>query len=283
MKKTDPYKYADLHPQRETKDSAVQPVERQELLDMKNGSEFRGFASEWIYHNIQEATVSCRKLLLIFFSLLSYALLFTLSTPIENLFLGRNLTMPFVGIPIPIYLYIFFFPAIIIGYFIYTQLYLHKVNRMVNSAIVECKNKNPKCEKNNPKNQPGDSNNTECTFNQICDSHENRIYPWLFIFSRFSTKKLYSEKSHEIIIRSLQSVFVFCSLWLYLPFTLFVVSLFMIKTHEPIQFYFLLVMIVLGNGVVIYFRIFLHRVGVPASDACDEDSSGDKRLPKVNI
>jgi hypothetical protein len=53
-------------------------------------------APDWIYKNIQEASVNCRKLLFIYLALLSYGTLSALTTPVENLFLGQSIEMPII-------------------------------------------------------------------------------------------------------------------------------------------------------------------------------------------
>jgi hypothetical protein len=74
-------------------------------------------APDWIYKNIQEASVNCRKLLFIYLALLSYGALSALTTPVENLFLGQNIEMPIIKTTIPLNHFLIITPLLAIGLF----------------------------------------------------------------------------------------------------------------------------------------------------------------------
>lgn len=240
MKQQSSQKRTDQDIKEDREDTAVGPLEKIDLAAKTGKAEFDEFGPNWIYDNTQEATVNCRKLLLLYLFLLSYALLSTLTTPAQNLFLEQNVTMPIIDFSVPIEQYLLLTPLISIGFFIYIQIYLRKVNIMASFAITTCKQRHPDCDL-------GDLKYTECSFNKICVLLQNRFYPWMFIYSRYS---------HEKIIRFLQRLFFICSLWFFLPITLFAVSLFIVKTHDARQFYFLLFWMVAGFLLVFFFWRF---------------------------
>jgi uncharacterized protein YjbI with pentapeptide repeats len=197
-------------------------------------------APDWIYNNIQEATVNCRKLLFIYLVLLSYGTLSALTTPVENLFLGQSIEMPIIKATIPLYYFLIITPLLAIGFFVYNQLHLRKINRLIEYAIKECQAIHPNCDHINPAVQ-------QCNLNDICRHHENRLYPWIFIFSRYSRVKT---------VRKFQHAFIWCSLWFFLPATLVTFTLFVLKKHDHLLFYLMLSMTVAGIAVVFFFWNF---------------------------
>jgi uncharacterized protein YjbI with pentapeptide repeats len=197
-------------------------------------------APDWIYKNIQEASVNCRKLLFIYLALLSYGTLSALTTPVENLFLGQSIEMPIIKATIPLNYFLIITPLLAIGLFIYNQLHLRKINRLIEYAIKECQAIHPNCDHTNPALQ-------HCTFNDICRHQENRLYPWIFIFSRYSRVKT---------VRKFQHAFIWCSLWFFLPATLITFTLFVLKKHDHLLFYLMFSMTVAGIVVVFFFWNF---------------------------
>ena len=194
-------------------------------------------APDWIYKNIQEITVNCRKLFFIYLALLGYAMLSAVTTPIENLFLGQNVRMPIINTTIPILHYLVFTPILSIGFFVYNQLYLRKVNELIKFAIDECKAANPDCDHN-------DYGGVKCTYNRICHHHQNRLYPWIIIFGRYPEKK---------IIHQLQVAFISFSLWFFLPCTLITITFFIMKKHDHLLFFIMLMMTTVSIGTVLFF------------------------------
>jgi uncharacterized protein YjbI with pentapeptide repeats len=197
-------------------------------------------APDWIYENIQEVTVNCRKLFFIYLALLSYATLSALTTPVQNLFLGQDVRMPIINATIPLYYYLIVAPLLAIGFFIYNQLHLRKLDRLIEYAIDTCKSAHPDCDHSGLLYQ-------QCTFNHICRHHENRFYPWIYIFSRYSRTKS---------VRKFQNAFILCSLWFFLPATLITFTFFVIKKHDHLLFYLMLSMTMTGIAVVFFFWNF---------------------------
>ena len=172
-----------------------------------------GSATKWIYSRIDEVAKNCRKIYFIYLGLLSYALLTVFTTPSQNLFLGQNVLLPLVKAPVSLHYFLILTPLIAIGIFIYSQLYLLKLNKLIAYAIKTCSNANPNC----PKRQ-----GPKCHIYNICEEHRNRLYPWMIIFGKYA-KKSFAGK--------LQIFFVKFSLWAFLPMVLISFSLFVVKAR----------------------------------------------------
>jgi len=118
-------------------------------------------AHNWIYNNIDEVTRNCRKIYFIYLSLLSYSLLTVFTTPTQDLFLGQDVKLPIINANIPLQYFIFLIPLMAIGLFVYNQLYLVKVNKLIRFAIEECSKANPDCVKKRKK---------KCNIDDICEN-----------------------------------------------------------------------------------------------------------------
>ena len=200
-----------------------------------------GSATKWIYSRIDEVAKNCRKIYFIYLGLLSYALLTVFTTPSQNLFLGQNVLLPLVKAPVSLHYFLILTPLIAIGIFIYSQLYLLKLNKLIAYAIKTCSNANPNC----PKRQ-----GPKCHIYNICEEHRNRLYPWMIIFGKYA-KKSFAGK--------LQIFFVKFSLWAFLPMVLISFSLFVVKKHDSNLSHYLLTITLIGTCVVFAFlRYFQH-------------------------
>jgi hypothetical protein len=196
---------------------------------------------EWIYGRIDEVAKNCRKIYFIYLGLLGYALVTVFTTPSQDLFLEQNVKLPLVNAPVSLHYFLILTPLMAIGIFIYSQLYLLKLNRLIAYAIKACRNANPDCTENEGK---------ECNIYDICEKHRNRLYPWMIIFSKYSRDKIYGK---------FQIFFVKFSLWAFLPVVLISFSLFVIKKHDLGLSHYLFAITSIGTCVVFAFlRYFQH-------------------------
>jgi uncharacterized protein YjbI with pentapeptide repeats len=194
--------------------------------------------ADWVYNNIDEAVRNCRKVYLIFIALLTYSLLTISTTPDHHLFFGQNLKLPILDVTIPLKFFLLFIPPLSIGFYVYMQLYLLKIQKLIEYAIKECRKKNKNyCEK---------QHNLNCDIHTNCQRHQNRLYPWMYIFSKWSGG----------FLGWLQKVFGKFSIWWFLPITLLIMSLLIIKKHDLKLFYFQLIFALSGMGVVLGFWIY---------------------------
>jgi uncharacterized protein YjbI with pentapeptide repeats len=190
------------------------------------------FPDDRIYCNIDEAAKNCRKIYFIYLGILAYALLTAATISNEKLIFGAEVKLPFIASAVPSGLFFVLTPLMAIGLYIYIQLYLRKVNELINNSIEECKNKNKKC------NRQSDS---ECNIYTICKGHQCRLYPWILIFKRWS----------QGVPGWAQENFAKFSLWWLLPIVLIVFSVGIIKKQEPYFSYGLLILTLLGSLFVI--------------------------------
>jgi uncharacterized protein YjbI with pentapeptide repeats len=190
---------------------------------------------DWIFNNIAEAIANCRRIYFTFIALLSYSLLTILTTPDQHLFFGQNLRLPILEVNIPLNFFLLFVPPLAIGVYVYMQLYLLKVNKLVDDAITTCSEKNQDvCRK---------KYEIQCGLHINCPIHQNRLYPWMHIFSKWS----------EGFLGLLQKIIGKFSIWWLLPVTQLIISLFIIKKHNLKLFYFQLSFAIAGTLVVLAF------------------------------
>ncbi len=137
-------------------DTEVSSAEKGFLLDVIKSDEYKSYQSEisgkadklapdWIYDNIDEVAKNSRKIYFIYISLLSYSLLTIATTPVQDFFLGQDVILPLINATVPLQYFIILIPLMALGLFIYNQLYLVKVNKLINFAIQECSEANPDC------------------------------------------------------------------------------------------------------------------------------------------
>jgi uncharacterized protein YjbI with pentapeptide repeats len=191
------------------------PICRSEISPKKDD-----FAPDWVYANIDEAAKNCRKIFFIYLGLLSYILLTAFTTSDHHLILGRNVQLPVFGAAVPGTLFFWLAAAVATGIFVYIQLYWLKISKLIALAVKKC------CETNqntqdckNFRTKSGD----KCSIHNICEEHENRLYPWIMIFSKYS---------QERFLGKLQRVLTQSFLWLSLPIVLMLLSILTARKHD---------------------------------------------------
>jgi uncharacterized protein YjbI with pentapeptide repeats len=204
----------------------------------------------WIYENIKDAIYHCRRIYYIYLAILCYTLLTILTTPTLAFFREQIIQMPIMDARMPLNYYLIIAPLLLIGFFIYKQLYLYKTNRLIKYAIDECKAIN----KNNCKACSGLTN--QCTLNSICNHHLSRLYPWIIIYCRFIEGKQRTDAEKDTLgvwISKFQKTFVNFSLWGLLPLILILLSIFVVKKHSLGLSAYMIAVTCLGLAVVAFF------------------------------
>lgn len=204
----------------------------------------------WVYDNIKDAIYHCRRIYYIYLVILCYTLLTILTTPTLAFFREQIIHMPIMNAKMPLNYYLIIAPLLLIGFFIYKQLYLYKTNRLIKYAIDECKSIN----KNNCKACSGLSH--QCTLNSICNHHLSRLYPWIIIYCRFVEGKQRTNAEKDTLgvwVNKFQKIFVNFSLWGLLPLILILLSIFVVKKHSFGLSAYMIVVTCLGLLVVSFF------------------------------
>ncbi len=217
-----------------------------------SGKKVVSYPPDRVYGNIDEAAKNCRKVYFIYLSLLSYALLTAVTTSNKQLILGENVKLPLINMEVSAYLFFMLTPIIAIAILTYIQLYLLKVNELIQYSIEECREENPHCP-----NQ-GDH---ECDIYHICTGYQSRLYPWMIIFSRYSNIK---------VVGKLQRLLANLSLWWLLPIILMAFSLLIIKKHENISSIILLLLTILGTIFEISFWVSSKQVRIVKPNPKDQ-------------
>jgi uncharacterized protein YjbI with pentapeptide repeats len=211
------------------------------------GTEEDFLSFDRLYTNIDEASQNCRKTYFIYIALLSYALLTILTTSDLHLILGQNVNLPVIDTNVPVHFFFTLTPFLAIGLFVYIQLYLIKIDKLIKYSLKKCHDKygencpeEPKCKKEEKR----------FDIHRICNLQKNYLYPWIIIFSRYYEKGL---------VGALQRMIVKFSLWWFLPTVLMTFNLFVIRKHEPISSYYLLFITLIGTVIVLAFWNYLDK------------------------
>lgn len=205
---------------------------------------------DWVYDNIRDAIYHCRRIYYIYLGILCYTLLTILTTPTLHFFKEQIIIMPFMDAPMPLNYYLGIAPLLLIGFFIYKQLYLYKTNKLIRYAVDECKSiNNGNCGECRDKDR-------DCNLNNLCNRHLSRLYPWIIIFCRFVEQRHDRKDKKDgssLLVGRFQQVFVSFSLWWLLPIILLLLSLFVIKKHSYTLSIFMLAMTSIGIVVTTIF------------------------------
>jgi uncharacterized protein YjbI with pentapeptide repeats len=221
-----------------------------EVSSQPVSSRQRQLPENWVYENIKDAIYHCRRIFYIYLGILCYTLLTISTSPILDFFKGQLIKMPIMDAHMPLNYYLVLAPLLLIGFFVYKQLYLYKTNKLIKYAIDECKNLNrEKCR------QYGDQAN-KCTMDRMCSRHLSRLYPWIIIYCRFmeNGSNVGARKDRlSRVVGKAQQVFVSFSLWWLLPVILLFLSLFIVKKHSLGLSSFMLSVTCFGNAIVAFF------------------------------
>lgn len=201
---------------------------------------------DWVYDNIKDAIYHCRRIFYIYLGILCYTLLTISTSPTLHFFKEQKILMPFMNAPMPLNYYLGLAPLLLIGFFIYKQLYLYKTNKLIKYAIDECKALNKyNCFVYRDKAD-------KCTLSSMCDRHLSRFYPWIIIYCHFLENGPRKDRLGAMVGKA-QQVFVSFSLWWLLPIILLLLSGFVIKKHSVVLSTYMLGVTCLGIAVVAFF------------------------------
>lgn len=203
---------------------------------------------DWVYENIKDAIYHCRRIYYIYLGILCYTLLTILTTSPLDFFKEQVVTMPFIDEPISLKYYLMLAPFLLIGFFVYKQLYLYKTNKLITYAVEECKSMN------NSKNCTDRA--YKCTLNCMCQRHLSRLYPWIIIYCGQVENRLGSDPKKDnlsSLVGKFQQAFVNFSLWWLLPIILLLLSLFVVKKHSIFLSTFMVAVACFGIAAVAFF------------------------------
>ena len=172
-------------------------------------------APKWLLDNIADASKNTAKIYLLYMGFLAYSALTVVSTTDKQLILNNATAhLPFINVDVSLIGFFITAPVLAIIIFIYFQLYLIRVRRLI------------------------------CDLRLNYDKIEaRRIYPWLLNFP---------EDQEDGILGIVQWLFVRLSIWS-LPGVLFLFSLWILKKHKETLSYGLSLLPFLGIIVVILF------------------------------
>jgi hypothetical protein len=169
----------------------------------------------WLIENIAEASKNARKIYLIYVAVLAYCALTVVSTTDRQIILNETARLPLVNLDVSLIGFFIIAPLLTIFVFIYFQLYLNRVNRL----ILDLRTNYLPVEK-------------------------RRLYPWLLNFA---------EDPDPGFTGILQNVIVRFSLWWSLPIVLILFSFWFVKKHDPILSYVIGLTPIFGTLIVLYF------------------------------
>jgi hypothetical protein len=169
----------------------------------------------WLIENIAEASKNARKIYLIYVGFLAYCALTVVSTTDRQIILNDTARLPLLNVEVPLIGFFIIAPLLTIFVFIYFQLYLDRVNRL----ILDLRTNYLPVEK-------------------------RRLYPWLLNFA---------EDPDPGLTGILQNVIVRFSLWWSLPIVLILFSFWFVKKHDPVLSYVIGATPILGTLIVLYF------------------------------
>lgn len=205
---------------------------------------------DWVYDNIKDAIYHCRRIFYIYLGILCYTLLTISTSPTLDFFMEQKIIMPIMDARISLNHYLGLAPLLLVGFFVYKQLYLYKTNKLIKYAIEECKALN----KDTCSVCSADAK--KCTLSSMCNRHLSRLYPWIIIYCRFldNGQEIDARKDRlGITVGKAQQLFVSFSLWWLLPIILMMLSGFVIKKHSLILSTYMLGITYFGIAVVAFF------------------------------
>jgi len=169
--------------------------------------------------NIAEASKNARKIYLLFIGLLAYSALTAVSTSDRRIILNEPAHLPVINLDVSLDGFFILAPILSIFIFIYFQLYLHKLKRLIDDLR---KNYQPIKE-------------------------DQEIYPWMINFV--------DELGYGFIAATQRFIVKF-SIWWSLPTVLTFLALWYIKKHHPVLMGIVGIMPLIGTFIVIVF--FIH-------------------------
>ncbi|HDP98771.1 MAG TPA: pentapeptide repeat-containing protein [bacterium] len=174
-------------------------------------------APSWLLANIAEASKNARKIYLLFIGLLSYIALTIVSTTDRQIILNEPARLPIINVEVPLNGFFILSPFLSIFVFIYFQIYLLKLRRLVSEL-----------------NEKYPSVST------------SQLYPWMFNFA---------DELKSGFIGAVQKLIINFSLWWAMPLVLALNVFWYIKKHSYLT-YFLSTLPLTGAIIVLLFWTF---------------------------
>jgi uncharacterized RDD family membrane protein YckC len=166
--------------------------------------------------NIEKASLNARRIYLLFIGLLAYCALTVAGTSDRRIILNEPANLPVINLEVSLDGFFILAPLLAIFIFVYFQLYLHKLKRLL--------------DKLRSKYQPL--------------AEDEKIYPWMLNFV--------SELGSGFVART-QRFIVNFSLWWSLPAVLMILALWYLKKHDPLLCSIVGMMPLLGTVLVAAF------------------------------
>jgi uncharacterized protein YjbI with pentapeptide repeats len=236
---------------------SAQIVKQPEVTDEDLPAKTQHLPEDWVYENIKDAIYHCRRIYYIYLGILCYTLLTILTTTTLDFFREQIVSMPFIDAPISLKFYLMLAPMLLIGFFVYKQLYLYKTNKLITYAVEQCKSMN----QGNGKACKDRASN--CTLNCMCRRHLSRLYPWIIIYSRQVENRIGHDPEKDplsSLVGRFQQTFVSFSLWWLLPVILLLLSLFVIKKHSIFLSTYMVAAACFGIASVAFFWHQQHKL-----------------------
>lgn len=175
-------------------------------------------APSWIFENIAETSKNARKIYFIYISFLAYGALTVITTSDRSIILNEATNLPFFNVEIPFNLFFIFAPIVGIILFIYLQIYLHWLRRLIDDL--------------------------RRNYAQVKKGY---LYPWVINIT---------EDPDPGFMGELQKSVVNFAIWWTLPIVLILFSIGFIKKHDPILSYIVGMLFPIA-GITIVFLSWL--------------------------
>ena len=170
---------------------------------------------DWLYKNIEEVSKNAAKVYLVYLGFLAYAALTAISTPDRGLILNDKAHLPIVNIDVSANGFFIVAPLMVMGLFLYLQLYLQRQMRLV--AFLNA---------------------------QYEPMQGRRLYPWIVNIAAFPDSGF---------LGTLQRLAVALCIWIAPVIVLNVISISYIRKHAPLGVYSVAVLALLGTLAVVFF------------------------------
>jgi len=175
-------------------------------------------APDSLINNIAEASKNARKIYLLYIGLLAYSALTVVSTSDRSIILNEPARLPVINLNVSLDGFFIIAPLLSVFIFIYLQLYLNKLKRLIENLRT----------------------------NYLPIKEDQEIYPWMLNFV--------NELGSGFVART-QRLIVKFSLWWSLPTVLMFLALWYIKKHDPVLSGIVCLMPFIATLLVIGFYI----------------------------
>ncbi len=171
-------------------------------------------APDWLFENITEASKNARSIFILYVGSLAYCVLTVFTTPDERIFFNQPARLPIINLDVSFNGFVILAPLLIIFLFIYFQLYLNKLKRLVDKLKSDYA------------------------------PEEMRVYPWMINFA---------DELESGLIGKSQRFIVNFTLWWFLPGILMLLAFWNVKKQDPVLSYLLGFLPIIGTFIVITF------------------------------